>query len=134
MAEWLDRSDFVGAWRSERLAAVLFPTGDTLTQLRHLDAERGDRLVLVINPQWQPEGQIISDFGCGWLRQGARAAARCLHCRGGPGVLSEALLCESCDCVHWYCMELSMWREPVALRWRDVVACSRTKCPIVRAK
>ncbi len=24
----------------------------------------GKRLLLVINPQWQTQGQVVSDFGC----------------------------------------------------------------------
>ena len=47
------------------MAAVLFPSADTLSALRHIDADAGgQRLILCINPQWQPEGQVISDFGC----------------------------------------------------------------------
>lgn len=50
-----------GAWQSERLAAVLFPTADTLPAVRRIEnALSGQRLVLVVNPQWQVEGQIIS--------------------------------------------------------------------------
>ena len=47
------------------MAAVLFPSAVTLSALRHIDADAGgQRLVLCINAQWQPEGQVISDFGC----------------------------------------------------------------------
>lgn len=43
----------------------MFPTGGTLGAVRHMDQSLGgNRLVLVINPQWQQEGQIVSDFGC----------------------------------------------------------------------
>ena len=63
-AEWMDESDCVGAWQNERLAAVLFPTADTLPQVRHMARVKGPhRLMLVINPQWQMDGQIVSDFG-----------------------------------------------------------------------
>jgi hypothetical protein len=45
----------VGAWFGEKLAAVLFPTGDTQQQLRKL-AERSPsppELMLIVNPQWE---------------------------------------------------------------------------------
>ncbi|PRW21058.1 AAA+-type ATPase (ISS) isoform B [Chlorella sorokiniana] len=71
-AELLDDSDCVAAWQSERLGAVLFPTADTLPDLRKIDdALSGERLTLMINPQWQPQGQIISDFGFGKARKAA---------------------------------------------------------------
>ena len=63
-AEWLDESDCVGAWQNERLAAVMFPTADSLTRVRNLAKVKGpQRPMLVINPQWQTGGQIVSDFG-----------------------------------------------------------------------
>jgi hypothetical protein len=37
-ARWLDESDCVGAWESEAVAAVLFPTGGTLPAVRAIDA------------------------------------------------------------------------------------------------
>ena len=33
-ASWLDESDCVGAWESDAVAAVLFPTGGTLPDVR----------------------------------------------------------------------------------------------------
>lgn len=64
-ATWLDESDCVGAWQSDSLAAVVLPTANTLEQLRRIDAGGdGRRLMLVFNPQWQTDGQIVSDFGC----------------------------------------------------------------------
>ena len=63
-AEWMDETDCVGSWQNERLAAVMFPTADTLTQVRQLARVKGPhRLMLLINPQWQTGGQIVSDFG-----------------------------------------------------------------------
>ena len=71
-AEWLDEGDCVGAWQSERLAAVLFPTADALPAMRRIDdALSGERLIVVVNPQWQPQGQIVSDFGFGAARKAA---------------------------------------------------------------
>ena len=43
------------------MGAVLFPTADTLPDLRRIDdALSGQRLTLVVNPQWQTQGQVIS--------------------------------------------------------------------------
>ena len=33
-------------------------------QVRDIAATDGGRLTLVFNPQWQTDGQIVSDFGC----------------------------------------------------------------------
>jgi Domain of unknown function (DUF1995) len=71
-AEWVDEGDCVGAWQSEKLAAVVFPTADSLTEVRRIDdALSGNRLMLVVNPQWQPQGQVVSDFGFGRTRRAA---------------------------------------------------------------
>lgn len=68
-AEFLDETDCVGAWQSEKLAAVLFPTADTIPSLQRIDdALSGERLNLIINPQWQLNGQVVSDFGFGKQR------------------------------------------------------------------
>ena len=37
--EWLDKSDCVASWQSEKLAAVVFCTSDCLPQLRNIDGE-----------------------------------------------------------------------------------------------
>jgi hypothetical protein len=37
--EWLDKTDCVGSWQSEKLAAVVFCTADCLAQLRNIDGE-----------------------------------------------------------------------------------------------
>lgn len=40
---------------------MLFPTADTLPAVRRIEnALSGRRLMLVVNPQWQVEGQVIS--------------------------------------------------------------------------
>ena len=65
-AEFLDETDCVGAWQSEKLSAVLFPTAETIPSLQRIDdALSGRRLSLIINPQWQLNGQVVSDFGFG---------------------------------------------------------------------
>eukprot|EP00951_Prasinocladus_malaysianus_P009900 scaffold72313_cov26-Prasinocladus_malaysianus.AAC.1 len=78
-AELIDEADAVGCWQNDRVAAVLFPTADSLERVRELCAPRREesggrrtlgegRLTIVINPQWRPSGQIISDFGFGQSR------------------------------------------------------------------
>ena len=69
-AEFLDETDCVGAWQSEKLSAVVFPTAETIPSLQRIDnALSGERLSLIINPQWQLNGQVISDFGFGPQRR-----------------------------------------------------------------
>ncbi|KAK9822774.1 hypothetical protein WJX74_007606 [Apatococcus lobatus] len=76
-AEWLNETDCVGAWQSEQLAAVLFPTADSLGELRNIQLDGLDqRLMMVINPQWSTSGQIVSDFGFGQARQDAEKLVR----------------------------------------------------------
>ncbi|CAD7701048.1 unnamed protein product [Ostreobium quekettii] len=68
-AQVLDEGDAVGCWESKKVAAVLFPVSDTVDQIRGLDrGYGGNRLLLMINPQWQP-GQVVSDFGFGVQRK-----------------------------------------------------------------
>ena len=62
-AHWLDEMERVGMWRSEAMAAVVFPNAETLSELRSLEASQ-QRLLLMFNPQWQTTGQLLSDFGC----------------------------------------------------------------------
>lgn len=63
----LDDGDAVASWTGERLAAVLFPTAETLRDVRGIAEERGaeGRVVLLVNPQWnESEGaNVVSDFG-----------------------------------------------------------------------
>ena len=76
------------AWQSERVGAVLFPTGDTLPDLRRIDdALSGQRLTLVLNPQWQTQGQVISGKG---------GAARTLRCQLGPVLLAGCATRAAC--------------------------------------
>lgn len=59
----IDDSDAVGGWESDEIAAVLFPTPETLDAVEAL-ASVPHRPLLLVNAQWQP-GQIVSDFGFG---------------------------------------------------------------------
>ena len=62
-AEFLDETDCVGLWQGERLAAVVFPTAESIPALMKVgDALSGERLTLCVNPQWQLDGQIVSDL------------------------------------------------------------------------
>lgn len=63
-AQWLDEMERIGMWQNEAMAAVVFPSAETLPELRRLDAEQ-QRLLLIFNPQWQTTGQLVSDFGWG---------------------------------------------------------------------
>jgi len=66
-AKILDQGDAVGQWKGSALAAVVFPTAQTLKNVKEL-AEGNRRLVLMVNPQWKG-GQVVSDFGIGpWRR------------------------------------------------------------------
>ncbi|PSC76084.1 Conserved oligomeric Golgi complex subunit 6 [Micractinium conductrix] len=48
--------------------AVVFPTADRLKELQSYAKEAG-RPLLIVNPQWRNEGQVVSDFGIGpWKR------------------------------------------------------------------
>ncbi|KAK9825457.1 hypothetical protein WJX81_003422 [Elliptochloris bilobata] len=67
--EVIDQGDAVSAWTGDNLAAVLFPTAETLRQVREIAEARSQGLVLLVNAQWQG-GQAISDFGVGpWRRR-----------------------------------------------------------------
>ncbi|KXZ44909.1 hypothetical protein GPECTOR_61g862 [Gonium pectorale] len=61
-----DQGDAVGAWTGKNLACVLFPTAATLGKLTELVNSPGaPGLVLIVNPQWETRGNLVSDFGFG---------------------------------------------------------------------
>jgi hypothetical protein len=72
----IDDADAVCAWEGDRLSLVLFPTAETLAEVRKAAerAEKAGALFLIVNPQWTAdEGQIISDFGVfPWQRAAAK--------------------------------------------------------------
>lgn len=73
-ARIIDDGDAVGEWVGENLALMLFPTAETLNDLRRLvdDLAHPNRLVLIVNPQWTTKGQLVPDFGIfPWQRQAA---------------------------------------------------------------
>lgn len=79
------------------IAAVVFPTADRLKQIQALAKEEG-RPLLLVNPQWRNEGQVISDFGFGPWRKAADdflatfALSYCLKEKriGSPGTVDAA--------------------------------------------
>ena len=72
-ARIIDDADAVGAWTGEKLALILFPTAETVGDVRKIaEGKQADGLTILANPQWTTEGQVISDFGVlPWVRQPA---------------------------------------------------------------
>jgi hypothetical protein len=68
----IDDADAVGAWTGDALGLVLFPTAETVGELRKIAEARKNGLVIIANPQWTTSGQVISDFGVlPWVRKPA---------------------------------------------------------------
>lgn len=64
----------VGLWSGEKLGACLFPTGGVLPEMIDLakgaNGKKAKDLFLLINPQWNLKGNLVSDFGVlPWRRQ-----------------------------------------------------------------
>ena len=75
-ARVLDDADSIVLWQSPSLSAVVFPTAETLPELKAL-AKADAAPLLLVNPQWR-DGQVVSDFGLGpWRRanEGTRRGA-----------------------------------------------------------
>jgi hypothetical protein len=73
------------------IIAVVFPTADRLKQLQAYAKAQG-RLLLIINPQWRTEGQVISDFGIG---EGQLLCGSCMRaaCFSDGSVVRGVTLC-----------------------------------------
>lgn len=70
-AKIIDDADAVGAWSGENVSLVLFPTAETIGELRKI-TEATKKLQVIVNPQWNTEGNVINDFGVlPWVRQPA---------------------------------------------------------------
>lgn len=68
-AKIIDDADAVGAWMGDSLALVLFPTAETLSDVRQIAEARPQGLTVLTNCQWTTEGQVINDFGLfPWVR------------------------------------------------------------------
>ena len=83
-AEMWDSGDAVGCWAGERLAAVLFPTADSLERLHGLAEAKPTppELLLMFNPQWSTTSSTllsISDFGLGAGRDRKLALVSTFH-------------------------------------------------------
>mmetsp|Transcript_44583 Transcript_44583/g.71662 ORF Transcript_44583/g.71662 Transcript_44583/m.71662 type:complete len:313 (+) Transcript_44583:147-1085(+) len=62
----LDDGDATAAWESDKITAILFPTAETMSYISTAVDKGDDRLVLLINPQWNKGGaNVFSDFGWG---------------------------------------------------------------------
>jgi hypothetical protein len=46
-------------------AVVVTPAAEHLPQIRKLAERPGRRCVVILNPQWNEAGQVVSDFGFG---------------------------------------------------------------------
>ena len=114
-AEWLDEGDCVGAWQSEKLAAVVFPTAETLPAVRRVDdALSGKRLMLVINSQWQPQGNVVSDFGFGSSRRAAErfvGSLEDIYCLRRVRVLGDEVRLLRCYPGQWQVYYVRTGRE-----------------------
>ena len=62
-ARIVDDADAVGAWQGEKLSLMLFPTAETIGELKKMrDATK--ELAIIANPQWNDgNGNVVSDFG-----------------------------------------------------------------------
>jgi len=59
-----NKGDATASWTSDRICAILFPTAETLDFIEK--NIKDDRLILIINPQWNKGGSnFVSDFGWG---------------------------------------------------------------------
>eukprot|EP00471_Norrisiella_sphaerica_P000426 CAMPEP_0184487956 /NCGR_PEP_ID=MMETSP0113_2-20130426/10436_1 /TAXON_ID=91329 /ORGANISM="Norrisiella sphaerica, Strain BC52" /LENGTH=239 /DNA_ID=CAMNT_0026870399 /DNA_START=383 /DNA_END=1102 /DNA_ORIENTATION=- len=66
----LDDGDATAAWESEKITAILFPTAETMDYIKNAVGKGSDRLVLLINPQWNKGGSnFVSDFGWGAAKE-----------------------------------------------------------------
>lgn len=70
-----DEGDAVGSWVGQKLALILFPSASTMDKLKAL-AKRGGTgpdLLIIVNPQWETKGLLLSDFGFGPWRAESEA-------------------------------------------------------------
>lgn len=108
-ARILDDGDAVGAWEGDNLALILFPTAETLREVRSIVESRPERLVIIANPQWEGQGQVVSDFGIlPWVRKAALEFI---------GTFSDAYAVQrqriNGDYVQWTCTYPQGWQVNV---------------------
>jgi len=69
----IDDADAVGAWTGDAMSLIVFPTAETIRDVRKI-AEGTKELCILVNPQWNLDNgnNVISDFGVlPWVRQPA---------------------------------------------------------------
>ncbi|GAX75020.1 hypothetical protein CEUSTIGMA_g2466.t1 [Chlamydomonas eustigma] len=82
-AEIWDQGDAVAAYTGTKVAAVLFPTAESMDRLKAMIncSSGGPELLLVFNPQWETKGLMLgqSDFGFGARRASSEALVASLQ-------------------------------------------------------
>jgi len=122
-ARLLDDADAVGAWVGENLALVLFPTAETLREVRTITESRPNALVIMANPQWATQGQVISDFGLlPWVRKASIEFVETFD-----DVYAVQRLRINGDYVQWLCTHPQGWQVNV------VTGPNQSKC-IIQSK
>ena len=59
-----------------RYMAVVFPTADVIDSIRDLQVRNRESTIILVNPQWTNQGNIVSDFGFGLRKKRAEAFLR----------------------------------------------------------
>ncbi|QDZ18889.1 hypothetical protein A3770_02p14070 [Chloropicon primus] len=64
-------SEPVGLLRTDdnQYIAVVFPTADVIDKIRELAQRNWNSTIILVNPQWTMQGNIVSDFGFGDRRK-----------------------------------------------------------------
>jgi hypothetical protein len=122
-ARVLDAADAVGSWEGAALALVVFPTAETLGEVRRVAEERPGGLILMVNPQYNAP----DDFGfLPWVRA---AATELVGSFENGYSLQEGRI--SGDSVRW----LYTWREGEGGVWQVSVATgpATARCVLQRA-
>ncbi|KAG1679170.1 hypothetical protein FOA52_000526 [Chlamydomonas sp. UWO 241] len=72
-----DDGDACACWTGEKLACVLFPNAASMDRLKKLvKTNGGPELLIIVNPQWETKGLLMSDFGFGpWRKESEELVA-----------------------------------------------------------
>ena len=115
-ARIVEDGDAVAAWEGSSLAAVLFPTGETLGEVRKVAEARPQGLVLIINPQWQG-GNVVSDLGfLPWQRKANEQLVASFQEASLPACLPACLPAWRAGGAAWRAGGAACW-------WRRAAAC-----------
>eukprot|EP00238_Polyblepharides_amylifera_P011879 CAMPEP_0196592282 /NCGR_PEP_ID=MMETSP1081-20130531/72296_1 /TAXON_ID=36882 /ORGANISM="Pyramimonas amylifera, Strain CCMP720" /LENGTH=362 /DNA_ID=CAMNT_0041915913 /DNA_START=201 /DNA_END=1289 /DNA_ORIENTATION=- len=61
---------------AQEILVIILPTADTLPRIRELEKKQNRKIVL-LNPQWRTQGNIVSDFGIGpWKKRAEEFVAK----------------------------------------------------------